>query len=63
MSKGKIFLVKKLYGEKPYKENHSEKYGDEIIHGWVMLGYPSIQKLEVTFSDTEILELYKKQDR
>ncbi|MDD5373353.1 MAG: hypothetical protein PHO62_08015 [Sulfurimonas sp.] len=56
----KIKFVKAVYGEDKYKNCDTVQFGDKILVGWYICGYPTLESLEKTFNDEEILELHEQ---
>ncbi|MDQ1340580.1 MAG: hypothetical protein QG567_1737 [Campylobacterota bacterium] len=53
-----VKFVKSIYGEEKYKNRDIVQFGDKILVGWHILGYPSLADLEAQFNENEILELH-----
>ena len=56
----KINYIKSVYGKKAFEERKTVQFGDIIIVGWYIKGYPNLKDLESNFTDREILNIHNQ---
>ena len=54
----RLKAVKTIYGKEAFEKGLKIKYGNNTFVAWWILGYDTIEELEVKYTDEQILKMY-----